>query len=253
MSDIEKYTKNRFVAFLDIMGTKNILASNNGAKGIYDLYTELDDATQIYRSDLIVTYYSDSIIAASFDDTIQGFESIVLYCAMIEACCIRKGYAVNGAVSFGSITIDTKRNIWLGEPLSKVYEMQNRLFFYGIVLDEKAKNKSEEFGELPIAFTLHISDLVTEMMIPIKDEGWKMYSCVNWFEFISDKVGNPYQDQIILLKNYIKLLYEKYKEAGRGFYYISNTEVVAKRWFDYLGKVNESTEWGNLILYDYLV
>lgn len=76
--------------------------------------------------------------------------------------------------------------------------------------------------------------------------------CINWFEFIGDKVGDPYQNQIAPLRKYIKTLYEKYKHVGRGFYYISNTEMVAKQWYDFAGQRNQSEGWGNLILEEYL-
>ncbi len=193
---LDSITKNRFIAFLDIMGIKNLIKTE-GVKKIYMLYAEIDDITKVYRkNNLIINYYSDSIMAATIDDSVDGYESLVLFCAQIEAYCIKHGYAVNGAISYGTITIDKERNIWLGEPLARVYELQNKLFFYGIVLDKIAYEKADLI--LPVAVNLTIPDLVTEMIIPIKKEGWVEMPCVNWFEFIGEKIGkeNPYQDQI---------------------------------------------------------
>ena len=78
--------------------------------------------------------------------------------------------------------------------------------------------------------------------------------CVNWFEFIGEKIGkeNPYQDQIGPMRKYVRALYEKYKDAGGGYFYISNTEMVLKKWYDFLGERNGSNKWGNLILEDYV-
>lgn len=251
MNQSNKKTRQRFIAFLDIMGLKNLIKTD-GIRSVYQLYSEIDEITRIYRTNnLIVTYYSDSIMAATLDDSIDGYQSLVLFCARIEAHCIKKGYAVNGAISFGSITIDRNKNIWLGKPLSSVYEAENNLFFYGIVLDNKAYNKAKDYI-LPVAVNLHIADLVTNMIIPLKNAGWKDCPCINWFEFIGDKVGDPYQNQIAPLRKYIKTLYEKYKHVGRGFYYISNTEMVAKQWYDFAGQRNQSEGWGNLILEEYL-
>ena len=250
---LDSITKNRFIAFLDIMGIKNLIKTE-GVKKIYMLYAEIDDITKVYRkNNLIINYYSDSIMAATIDDSVDGYESLVLFCAQIEAYCIKNGYAVNGAISYGTITIDKERNIWLGEPLSWVYDLQNKLFFYGIVLDEQAYEKAKDIV-LPVAFNLTIPELVTGMIIPIKKEGWVELPCVNWFEFIGEKIGkeNPYQDQIGPMRKYVGALYEKYKDAGGGYFYISNTEMVLKKWYDFLGERNGSTKWGNLILEDYV-
>lgn len=245
-------TKNRYIAFLDIMGMKKLLEAE-GVGIVYTLYSEIDDITKVYRErHLIINYYSDSIMAATVDDSTAGYEALVLFCARIEAFCIKKRYAVNGSISYGSITIDRERNIWLGEPLARVYELQNKLFFYGIVLDKIAYEKADLI--LPVAVNLTIPDLVTEMIIPIKKEGWVEMPCVNWFEFIGEKIGkeNPYQDQIGPMRKYVRALYEKYKDAGGGYFYISNTEMVLKKWYDFLGERNGSTKWGNLILEDYV-
>ena len=159
-------TKNRYIAFLDIMGVKKLLETEGVAK-VYSLYSEIDDITLVYKDLLITNYYSDSIMAATVDDSTDGYEALVLFCARIEAFCIKKGYAVNGAISYGTITIDKERNIWLGEPLTWIYELQNKLFFYGIVLDEKAYEKAKDIV-LPVTFNLTIPELVTGMIIPIK-------------------------------------------------------------------------------------
>ena len=250
---LDSITKNRFIAFLDIMGIKNLIKTE-GVKKIYMLYAEIDDITKVYRkNNLIINYYSDSIMAATIDDSVDGYESLVLFCAQIEAYCIKNGYAVNGAISYGIITIDKERNIWLGEPLSWVYDLQNKLFFYGIVLDEQAYEKAKDIV-LPVAFNLTIPELVTGMIIPIKKEGWIEMPCVNWFEFIGEKIGkeNPYQDQIAPMRKYVRALYEKYKDVGGGYFYISNTEMVLKQWYDFTGKDEESHRWGNLILEEYV-
>lgn len=245
-------TRDRYIAFLDIMGMKNLLETE-GVAVIHSLYSELDDITKVYKDQLIINYYSDSIMAATVDGSVDGYQSLVLFCARIEAYCIQRSYAVNGAISFGSVTIDVERNIWLGKPLAWVYELQNKLFFYGVVLDDKAYEQAKDFI-LPIAVNLTIPYLVTGMIVPLKKEGWKELQCVNWFEFIGDKIGreNPYQDQIEPMRKYVKNLYEKYKDAERGYYYISNTEMVIKHWYDFLGERNGSSKWGNLILEDYL-
>lgn len=244
--------KNRYIAFLDIMGMKKLLEVE-GMAVIHFLYSEIDDIAKVYKDQLVINYYSDSIMAATVDDSIVGYQSLVLLCARIEAFCIKNGYAVNGAISFGCITIDVERNIWLGEPLAWVYELQNNLFFYGVVLDDNARKQAKDII-LPIAVNLTIPDMVTGMIVPLKKEGWKELQCVNWFEFIGDNIGrdNQYQDQIIPMRKYVKNLYEKYKDIGRGYYYISNTEMVIKHWYDFLGEVNGSTKWGNLILEGYL-
>ena len=46
-------TKNRYIAFLDIMGVKKLLETEGVAK-VYSLYSEIDDITLVYK-DLLFT------------------------------------------------------------------------------------------------------------------------------------------------------------------------------------------------------
>lgn len=246
-------TKDRFIAMLDIMGFK-ALVKNEGVGRAYSFYQEVDDLAKQYATDgdLLVTYYSDSIMAATKDKSAKCFESLAIFCAQIETYCIERGYAVNGAISYGEITIDIKRNIWIGEPLASAYDLLQKIFFYGIVLDQRAVNQSKDYT-LVTCIALNISDFITEMAIPTKDKGWQSLSCVNWFEFVNlNPICHCYQNQIEPLKEHFRALYEKNKDAGRGLYYILNTEILAKQWYDYLGKVNTSDSWGHLIFEDHI-
>lgn len=72
-------------------------------------------------------------------------------------------------------------------------------------------------------------------------------------EFV--EVGNPdMAKQKNDVKTIIKNLYETYRDVGRGTYYIQNTEIVMKQWYDYLAERNyfHNYQWGDMLSDDYL-
>ena len=126
----EEYTKQRFVAVLDIMGFKKIVECNQASvvysklKNIYDMAIE----TQKYFK-LHFSIFSDSIFLITDDDSQESFEDIVIVASQFMRF-MKQGIAINGAIAYGNVTYDQERNIVFGRPINEAHLCQESLFCY---------------------------------------------------------------------------------------------------------------------------
>lgn len=259
-------TRKRYVAMLDIMGSSNTMRTNPNAMG--DILIECKKLIQNHRSlsNLYITMYSDSITVITKDDDVSSFEDITYASAIMERMFIQKTFAINGAISYGDITIDEGEDfVFYGEPVIEAHKIQEDLFFYGIVLDINAVNKMKSYNQclfcVNLSGALSHPDMIIEMMCPCKSKGWNIMNAINWMDFCvlrEDRCGFvTYGEQIPTMKTYLTQLYEKYTNndtfGGRANYYILNTELVLRQWYDFAGERNQTTKWENLLFDMYLI
>lgn len=243
---IENYTKSRYVAMLDIMGFKAIVEKKASSR-VYSLLKKVyNEATnQSSYAKLKISIFSDTILIISDNDTQECYEDIVKSSAYFANLFIKNGYAINGAIAFGSVTFDEEKNICFGKPIIDAHLMQEDLFFYGIVLHETAEKKRWEYKSVPFYYFQGM-DVVIDLKIPLKSKGWVKMYCVNWCEAYFPH-NATFQDQISPIKTQIDELYKSSQKSGRGAYYVMNTEVVLKQWFDFTAEKGSSEGWGKLI------
>jgi len=140
---------NRFVAYLDIMGFKDMVARMK-SEDIYILMKKLRDvlhsSTKIDWSFDKMTYldvasFSDSIIIYSKDDSSKSLENILCSLSSIISEMLLCKIPFRGALSWGKMILDRDNSIVFGQPLIDSYFLQEELNFYGIVLHASAEYK----------------------------------------------------------------------------------------------------------------
>lgn len=242
-------SKSRFIAMLDIMGTKDMVKKNQ-AKELSELFNQLNKFTKEFQLENCVdmTYFSDSILLYTKDNDLESYRSIIYLSAHIMVFFIKHGIGINGCISFGRCiccNIEGKY-ITIGKPISDAYLMQSDLFFYGIVIDKKAIDKANKSGYF-IDLQDIIIDTTIELNLPLKKTGWKKLHMVNWMEFI--KPGQNREIQKNEIRKLVELLYEKNSNISRGSYYIQNTELVMQQWYNFIAEINDirGYQWGSLL------
>lgn len=151
--------KKTFVAFLDILGFKD-LVKNNDTETLFSIYnksivslnaflkTEWNskERPQHVADPIIKTFIvSDSIIIYSEKNDIGSFLKIVAYIHSLISNLIIEGLPVRGALSFGDF-IDFSspgQNILLGKSIVKSYELETRQQWAGCIIDDSC---FEHFG-----------------------------------------------------------------------------------------------------------
>lgn len=253
-------TKKRFVAMLDIMGSSKIVEKDPDALG--RIMCECKKLIQDYRSssNVYISLFSDSIMVLTKDDEASSFEDLVYATAVLERMFIQNTFAINGAISYGDITVEEDTDfIFYGKPVIDAHKIQEELLFYGIVIDESAIEKMYSYNEALFCVSLSGEwshpDMVIEMMCPYKSKGWQMRFAVNWMDLcVLDKERGgfvTYSEQIPQMKEYMAKLYKKYvcndEYGGRANFYVLNTELMLRQWYDFTGEKNGSNKWGTLI------
>lgn len=146
-------TTKRFVAFIDIMGFKDLVMRSTHQQ-VYKMMQVITDERErmasIDWSDMKenmvkTTTYSDSIIIYSKDDSEISFESISYTIAGLTSSLFAEGIPHKGAIAFGTMTLDTERSIYFGQPLIDAYLLQEEISFYGFLLHGSTEKKISTF------------------------------------------------------------------------------------------------------------
>lgn len=135
-------TCNRFVAYLDIMGFKEMVASNEHST-IYNRMFELSKLvfnvnnpleSEKYKNKSVYTInFSDSIFVFSNDDTHDAFELFLMSTSYIFGGCIEKSFAIKGGLAYGTISVNKISQIFFGQPIIDAFLLQDELNYYGII------------------------------------------------------------------------------------------------------------------------
>ena len=149
-----KITTERFVAFIDIMGFKNLVAKSTHDE-IYKMMKTINDQREenanmpwsgIEEKLVRATTYSDSIIIYSKDDSEESFDSICNTVSGLTYDLFKDNVPHKGALAFGTMTLDTENSIFFGQPLIDSYLLQEELSFYGILIHSSAEKKISLFN-----------------------------------------------------------------------------------------------------------
>ncbi len=142
-------TAKRFVAYIDIMGFKDMVAKESPYE-IHKMLKEVIELTKnAQKAQLFETVqvrfnsYSDSIMIYSKDDSFESLFSIIFNISTITNSLLVQGVPHKGALAFGNMTLDFKNSIFFGQPLIDAYLLQNELLFYGILVHATAEERIE--------------------------------------------------------------------------------------------------------------
>ena len=141
----------RFIAFVDIMGFKDLVARKKHDE-IKVMLTELITYTNSYVDSMrIVNHvynekevkevrlrnviFSDSIIFITQDKSAEDFFLLSLTLALFQKTSLEMGIPTKGAVSCGQLTADFDLSLFFGQPLIDAYLLQEQLYYYGIIAD----------------------------------------------------------------------------------------------------------------------
>ncbi|PHO06810.1 hypothetical protein BFT35_08990 [Thermoanaerobacterium thermosaccharolyticum] len=242
----------RYVAFLDILGFKNIINNFNGhinelgnilnskfRAAIYAGLTEKEvdinviekNVQSIELSPMIDFYqFSDSIIIYTDNDDIDRLEKIIRSLNILMARSILEGFPLRGALSKGDMFI--KPPIIIGEPFISAYKLEEQQEWAGIIIDNRCF--TNEF-EIKLLELLEQEKLLVKTYVPIKDSKsrciFRNYRnakitfisgiAINWPQFAGSYVynSNDFKDKFFKYKGKSNdtLVLRKYKNTYNFF------------------------------------
>ena len=134
-------TTKRFVAYLDIMGFKDIVARNTH-QSIYKRLCSL--ASTVYESkynNVYASIFSDSIVVFSRNQSRKSWCEFIKVVSVIVNHSFLDGFGIKGAIAFGTITIDTEKQLFFGQPLIDAYLLEEDLCYFGVILHHTAEKQ----------------------------------------------------------------------------------------------------------------
>lgn len=149
-------TCKRFVAFMDIIGFKDMifrkshdevkktLESFQHAIGVVEREAQKrlalrgkETATPesvLGGSIVRPVFFSDSIIFVSSDDSLSSAYRLLWSTEYLVGYALVSGISIKGAIAYGEQTADFDKSIHFGKPLIDAYELQEELLLYGVAL-----------------------------------------------------------------------------------------------------------------------
>lgn len=218
-------TNTKYIAFLDILGFKDLIENNKievveklydtfqnglvksfaftnlqGSRTENDKFKEYADIEKTILNSLII---SDSIIIWTDDDDYKNFLELVLAVKFFMYLSIGSGLPLRGAISCGELSIKNgkhkespKFNSYttiLGLALTRAYVLESKSEWSGCVIDEKCaelfQNKVETKSENVITLSsLEKFDILRKYKVPLKSGEVKEYYTVNWTHFNGPRI-----------------------------------------------------------------
>ena len=159
-------TKERFVAFLDIMGFKERVFSSEADELYQDFSTfkenigneinKIEDGTDYFggkeegessSSGLMeepiidISQFSDSIFLYTRDSTRECLVSLtnVVKKILLFAINYERPIPLRGAIAKGKMTCDSSKNVIFGPALIDAYQLEENVIYYGIVVHHTAE------------------------------------------------------------------------------------------------------------------
>lgn len=221
-------TANRYVGFIDIMGFKDLVARSTHEE-IYVMMQQIENAkrsnenTKWYGNDddqkVRSTFYSDSIILYSKDDSEKSASVINSTISSLTHDLISSGIPHKGSLAFGKMTLDDEKSIFFGQPLIDAYLLQEELVMYGIVVHSSAESHIEN---LKMKDSLFIFDY----LCPFKG-GNSHHLTIPPIFAGEDSNEEDKEEQELLMKGVKEF---RFKTSGHLRKYIDNTEQFLKKY-----------------------
>ena len=127
--------QNKIVAFLDVLGFKNLIYSDS-TKSINSYYdfvlSNFDKAVKEKSIDYLLI--SDSIVIYS-KQNVKDFEILLKTINVPQAGLLAKGILLWGAISYGQLYVNKSKNVIVGTGLINAYKLELKAKYPRVIID----------------------------------------------------------------------------------------------------------------------
>ena len=193
-----KTTDKRFVAFLDILGFKDLIMRKshdeiyNSLSKISKIKNEIEstnfnlNSLEDYydQSELYIVNFSDSIVIFSKDNSVFSFEHFIVMVRYLLGKCILNNIPIKGGISYGEISVNKSEQIYFGQPIIDAYLLEEDVNHIGVVFHNTVDNYIKE-NQLKIQDLKYLNKSFYTYKVPLK-YGKLTHSCINWYKILID-------------------------------------------------------------------
>lgn len=194
-----KYKK-RLVAFIDVLGFKNLVyASTTASIDTYYTFILSNFQSAVAKRNFDFLLISDSIVIYCDESSDNLFELIKLS-NMLQYGLLAKGIPVRGAISHGDLFVDKLNNIIVGVGLVNAYILESAAKYPRIIVDRSLILKY--YGSMKGALNECIVSGLPHLSISSHNGGVVDYPYLNYGRLLSTSKSNaPFEGALSLLKN----------------------------------------------------
>lgn len=187
-----KLTDNRFVAFLDILGFKD-LVMRSSHDDIYKLLNNIsnirntiekvndigDKPSILEDAEVYTVSFSDSIVLFSKNDSEENFNMFIHSVNWLFSKSIEKSIPLKGGIAHGEISINKSSQVYFGQPIIDAYLLEEEVNYFGVV----AHNSIDSY--------IHKNNINNKRKWWFEDEtplkcGMINHINLNWFKLIKE-------------------------------------------------------------------
>ena len=163
----------RYVAYMDVMGFKDMVARNP-----HDVIGEKLQKLLLFISELInnkgsifSSIFSDSIYFFTSDDKQTTLKALIEILSKVMKYALSVGLPMKGAIAKGEVSIDLVKNLTFGQPLIDAYLIEESIVLYGVVIHNSVESIVREKT---------FQNYVLETKIPLKS-GTASHYILRWW------------------------------------------------------------------------
>lgn len=221
-------TAERFIAYFDIMGFKNMIKKGN-LNDLYEKFKTLINTNIKGNRRSRITYYiySDLIVVITQDSSQDSLKQLLEASVKITNQILDLDWGVSGSIAKGKLVFDKQNHIFLGQPVVDAYLAQEDVDFYGIVICDSAVDEVKKYisDVKSKKITMHLGDLLREERLHFKTGYYSQYHLC-WFDYVYNERGSTHPYYIKRantedVKNKMKIMLDSTK--GKARRYIENT------------------------------
>lgn len=141
-----QFTKERFVAFLDIMGFKDRVARNDHNDVLKELEVFQSNISQYVsyhrEANVQLALFSDSILIYSQNDSVDSLHALADITSHIMMYAIQqeKPIPLKGAIAAGKMTCNQTKQLYFGQALIDAYLLEENVKYYGVLVHHSAES-----------------------------------------------------------------------------------------------------------------
>ncbi len=180
----------RWLGYFDLLGTSELIRSKKIYEvfDAYQLALERLDSWKKRHNRIRHSWFSDTFILYSEDDSAESFYEIEIVCRWFMFSLILQRIPARGSLSCGEFYADDENHIYIGEALLDAYESGENQDWIGFILTPKSISKLSEL-DLDIKERLNYALYEVPFKKPVGDKQYAACILGNWVT-LSDG-GNP--------------------------------------------------------------
>ncbi|MBN3495868.1 hypothetical protein [Vibrio neptunius] len=187
----------RAVAFLDVLGFKDKIDKMSSSELGKEYNQAIKNALGLNSSSstngpklfpymkkgdpyCYQSVFSDSIILASFDESEENVLKLMIYTLLLTRVMMVQGFILRGGVAYGDMYIDVNSNVFVGEALTKAYQLEMRQDWAGVTIDKSIVTEFPSFFNNNHQYSKFLKAVFVEYPVPFKSGSVTNEFTINW-------------------------------------------------------------------------